>query len=58
MVGINLDMENRNKIRYADNLLKADVESKLQDIVNKIGTYSERFGLLSFNVMKHSVWLY
>ena len=56
--GMKINRENLNKIRYADNTtLIADVKRKLKDIVDKIVTESERFGL-SFNVIKHSAWYY
>ena len=55
--GIKINRETLNKIRYADNtMLIADVKHKLQYIVDKIATESERFGL-SFNVIRHSAWL-
>ena len=47
-----------NDIRNADDTaLIADSGSKLQDIVDKIVTKRENFGI-SFNVMIHIVWLY
>ena len=47
-----------NIIRYGDvTTLIADVKRKLQDIVDKLVTESERFGY-SFNVITHCAWLY
>ena len=58
MEGIWINRENISKIKYADDtVLIADVERKLQDIVNKIVTENERFGF-PFNAIKHSAWLY
>ena len=52
MEGIRVNGENINNIRYADDTaLMADSESKLQDIVDKIVTECEKFGL-SLNVKK------
>ena len=46
MEGILTNRENIKKIRYADDTtLIADVECKLQNIVDKIVAESERFGL-------------
>ena len=50
--GIRESRENKNNIRYADDTaLIADSESKLQDIVDKIATESEKLGL-SLSVKK------
>ena len=58
MEQIEMNRENMNDIRYADNAtLIADVESKLKGIVDKIVTETERLGL-SLNFMKHSAWFY
>jgi len=46
MEGIDVNEENINNIRYADDTaLIADSESKVQDIVGKIVTESEKLGL-------------
>ena len=58
MEGIEINKENTNDIRYADNTaLVADSESILQDIADKIVTVSKKFGL-AFYVIKHIAWLY
>lgn len=59
MEGIDVNEENINNIRYADDTaLIADSESKVQDIVGKIVTESEKLGL-SLNVKKaYILWLY
>ena len=50
--GIEVNGENINNIRYADDTARiTDSESKLQDIVDKIVTESEKLGL-SLNVKK------
>ena len=56
--GIKMNRENFNQIRYLDNTtFIADVKRKLHNIVDKIVTESERFGL-SFNAIEHSAWLF